>query len=289
MFQVNPKRVVLLTATLCVLMMLELVTPVSAQLTKVRTFKQMVEESDQIVVGQCLESDCGVQDGKIVTQYKIKPSEFWKGQRALASDGSFLMTEQGGSLVGKAPLPIAQFAPGQSDMAPGEDVLLFLKDNSGGSASAASKSAAAKPSTSKLVVSQQLRDSPRIVGRWQGRFSVITHPATGSKMIARGNISVIPGSAQNEEVRQSLLKAKGMKITVDAKGAKVATKDSNVRLSAKQAQKMAMQIDEAASQARREHEMLAKQAPAAASEIYSFEPLDSVKARILKTVRETHK
>jgi hypothetical protein len=48
-----------------------------------KSLKEIVASADQIVVGQCVERKMGLQNGRIVTQYKIKPDEFWKGERPL--------------------------------------------------------------------------------------------------------------------------------------------------------------------------------------------------------------
>lgn len=283
MFQVNPQRVCLPVVALFALV--SLVSNLPAQMTEALSFRQLVEKSDQIVVGQCVESKAGVQDGKlIVTQYKIKPSEFWKGSLPLGSDGAFTMTEYGGSLA-SAGVPLAQFAPGrQSDMTPGEDVLLFLHNPP------ASRATVGKPaSPGKTTVALRAQDSPAPVGLWQGRYAVITHPVTGSRLLSRRNMTAVPGSPVNGELTQNLLKAQGKVVTTDPKGTKTVQKDANAKLNEVKLNKLSRQLDAAVKMARQDHEALAKRTPQAADEIYQLESIDSVKARVLRVMKAKNK
>ena len=285
MFQVSPKRVCLSIAIFCALVALEMNSPAVAQLIKPYGLQEMVEQSDQIVQGTCSERKVVYQGGYIATQYKVKVSEFWKGQRALSKDGEFTMTEVGGVLE-NFPVPIAQYVPGSSDMLPGEDVVLFLSDRKPAAKTAVKPARSPKAA---MLNGASLADSPAVFGLWQGRYSVITNPVSGSKTLAHTNVSPIPGSPINTVVRQQLLQAQGLKTGANAAGAKVARKDGLIRLPVAKLQALSRQLEAAAQKARSEHETLAKDQPASANEIYQFESLDSVKARVLRFAKGQNK
>jgi hypothetical protein len=292
MFQVNPGRVCRWAVVVCVAVAAMLADSAQAQMIQPKSLKDIVASADQIVVGQCVERKMGVQNGRIVTQYKVKPDEFWKGERSLDSDGAFLMSEYGGSLSNFSKVPIAQFVPGSSNMAPGEDVLLFLANPSSAAVQrAARKSAVRKAAAPKgrSRITQSVETSPKVVGAWQGRFDVITNPEDGSRTIAQPGISAVPGATVNAELRQSLLRSRGLKVTRTADGAEAVVRDDNVRLTADKKKQLTERLQSAARQSRKEHEEKVKQTPKAAEELYPMQSLDAAKATILKLVKETKK
>lgn len=280
MFQVSPRRVCLYGFCVCAMILLDLNSSVRAQLVQPMTTQDLADKADQIVVGACRERNVKMQGGVIVTEYKIKVSEFWKGQRPLDSNGEFAMTEVGGVLE-NSKVPVAQFVPGSSDILPGEDVLLFLNNREtpaqGGKRTAY---ATGKPKTAPIPA-----DSPTLTGLWQGRFSVITNPKSGARMIAHTNISPVPGSPLNMEMREKLLKAQGVKTLTMPSGAKVAVTEKASELPEARVHALSTQLDNAAKHFREAHEELAKKSPKASDEIYQFEPVESVKSHILRLVK----
>lgn len=285
MFVLSPKRLMLLAVSFSLMVALQMGSTVSAQLTKSLAFKDLVAESDQVVVGSCQERSVRMEGGLIVTDYKIKPSEFWKGKRTLAQDGTFTMTEVGGAFNNPR-MPLGQYAPGvgSSDMIPGEDVLLFLADPKPAPApkNAKAAKAAAAAASRPALKRPSLDASPRVVGNWQGRFSVITHPTEGRKMIARTNVSPVPGSPINTAMRAKLLKSQGVSIQ---DGAAEAPKAKSSLLTETKTRDLTRQIDDAAVAARQQHDEVAKSNPAQADEIYQFESVDAVKARVMRIAK----
>jgi hypothetical protein len=287
MYMLSPKRLLLMAVVFAVLLTLEMNTPASAQMVRPMEFKDLVDQADQVVVGTCTERKAVMVNGAIVTQYKIKPSEFWKGHRDLSASGEFTMSEMGGALE-HSRVPLAQYAPGSSDMLPGEDVLLFLQDPKP-AVSAAKPLAPFKkgaPSAKSAVPTRAtLPATPAVVGLWQGRFSVITHPRNGQKLIARTNVSAIPGSPLNPTVRENLLKAQGIKASLTPSGAKIAVLEKSSLLPQAKLDALAQQIDAARAEAQKAHAEAAKHSSAGADEIYQFESVDSIKARVLRLAK----
>lgn len=295
MFQVNPRRVCLL-AVVC-LALAAISSPAPAQVTQKMSLKQMVDNSDLIVVGECAEKKVDVQNGHlIVTQYKIKPSEFWKGNQNLDRDGTFAMTEIGGSLSDRPGniVPLAQFAPAMSNMAPGEQVLLFMatpqsRPAPGTRGAGKTRSNPKFKSTSfHSTTTLALEESPAVVGGWQGRYSVVTNPTSGGRLVARANMSATPGSQINTALRDKIIKSQGIKTTLNAAGAKVAVQDPNVKLAAEKMETLTQQINTAAVLAKKQHEELVHTAKGEITDdIYSFESMDAVKTRVLRIVKSS--
>lgn len=284
MFQVSPRRVSPFTLVVGALILVNLCLPVAAQLVEPLTTQDLADKADQIVVGSCHERNVKLQGGVIVTEYKIKVSEFWKGQRALDANNEFTMTEIGGVLENSR-VPVAQYTPGCSDILPGEDVLLFLNDRQP-AATGGKKMSSAKPSTKQAAIPA---DSPTVTGLWQGRFSLITNPQSGARMIAHTNISPVPGAPLNLEMRQKLLTAQGVKTTKTATGTRVKFAEKASALPEAKVRALATQLDEAAKHYREQHDVAAKKSSKAADEIYQFEPIDSVKSRVMRLVKNKKK
>lgn len=280
MFQVSPRRVSPFTLVFSALILANFCLPVAAQLVEPLTTQDLADKADQIVVGSCNERNVKVKGGMIVTEYKIKVSEFWKGQRTLDANNEFTMTEIGGVLE-NARVPVAQYTPGCSDILPGEDVLLFLNDRQPAT-SGGKKMTSAKPSTKPAAIPA---DSPTVTGLWQGRFSVITNPQTGARMIAHTNISPVPGAPLNLEMRQKLLAAQGVKTTRTATGAKASAAGRVSVLPEAKVRTLASQLDEAAKHYREQHAEAVSKSSKVADEIYQFEPIDSVKSRVMRLVK----
>ena len=280
MIQVSPKRVRLLALTICLTALVLAVCPAHAEAGRQLNFKKLVDQSDQIFIAKCTERRTAYEDGQIRTHYKLKPSEVWKGNLQLSSDGQVDMAETGGRLTG--PVPIGQAVPGMADFARDEEVLLFTANPKPG-ASHLSK-AGANPANA----------SPHIVGSWQGRFSVLTHPRTGNKMIARFNLSTVPGAAVNSGLVNSVINQhkRAALLKGDAPTTTPLSPAERSKLEVevlKESTHMGEQIDRAVAQSRAQHQALLRGNPAAADEIYQYEQLDAVKIRVLRQLKRGNK
>jgi hypothetical protein len=136
------------------------------------TLDDMVERSDVIVVAECTERKMKVVNGNLVTVYTMRPAEFLKGFEKLDKNGEMQMDELGGKLDNP---PLIQKPDGYADIAKGEEVLLFTKRNQ----------SKAKNADDPRFISSQNINGLRIIGRYQGRFTVVKHPATGQKIVAK--------------------------------------------------------------------------------------------------------
>ena len=290
MIQVNPSRVRLLAATICAgVLLISGALPVGAQLARKLTFKELVENSDAIFVGTCIDRKSVLKDGKIVTQYHLQPSEFWKGKATLSKDGQLTMEELGGQLSG--PVPVGQAVPGMADMAPEEEVLLFCKQAAAPSPRQLENQARRTRQSSAVST-----ESLQIVGRWQGRFAVFHHPETGQRLVVKATGNSVPGAAINPEFRkmmieqnqrvataQKLQKARKAGMTADSQQTQAV--DTFLLNSHELGQK----IDKASRRAKADLEARAVKFHAEADDIYLFEPMDAIKGRVMRTMTESKK
>lgn len=146
-----------------------------AQLRKL-SLSQLVEEADQICLAECQSRETVIRDGTFITQYKLKPSEVWKGKLSLNSEGELLVEELGGVI--EDPIPIAMKPDGMFEIEPGDQALLFMQMPKQHNA----KQLGLNPS--KLS-----KESPRLIGRADGLYTVMRHPETGQSLIRRGRVS----------------------------------------------------------------------------------------------------
>lgn len=274
-------RVRLVAVGLCAGVWLGSVLPAAAQMARKLTFDEMVKEADSIVVGTCVERQSVFQNGHIVTKYKIKPSECWKGQPRTNRKGEIEMEELGGQLSGSVPL--AQAVPGMADMLKDEEVLLFC-----GQPKPQKTRTGVKPA--RTLTSP---DSPYVMGAWQGRFSVMRHPQTGERLAVKGTGNTAPGAAIDPNFRRLIIEqnqAYGVAQQVGkAKAAGQAVAPAAAQVSEKfavGASKLGTMINEAAQKARLERDAQAAKVPEEAGAIHQFESLEAIKGRVFQTLRK---
>lgn len=159
---------------------------------------EVVEASDFIFTAVCESRTSSFQQGNIVTTYKLRPLETWKGSlAALQKDGTIEFSEIGGSIgVFDDQLRFGQHVGGSASMIPGEEVLLFAEAYRTNNLLLAQSGGAAR--TLKQA------GSLMIVGRSQGRFSILTNPKTGQKHVSRLNLDADGLVANEATVRARL-------------------------------------------------------------------------------------
>jgi hypothetical protein len=167
--------------------------PAQAQIIRRLTFEETVKEADAIVVATCAEKKTEFRQGLIVTSYKMKPHEFWKGALPLSAKGDFAFEELGGEL--EKPIAIAQSTPGQARLRAGQQVVLFMR--------MPDKQADQARLRQTGQQSRLSSDSPRIVGaaQQQGLYSVVKHPESGKQLVVAGSQS---GQAGPDKVKKAI-------------------------------------------------------------------------------------
>lgn len=136
----------------------------------------MVKRSDNIFVAVCSRKATSFREGHVVTNYKLKPLEVWKGTMSLDSEGNVSMDELGGVLNG--PVPFGEAISGVTPMVPGEQVVLFTR------------AFHVNPATSPEGAVPAIHEgSPIPVSSRTGRLSVLTHPVTKQQHIVIPNPS----------------------------------------------------------------------------------------------------
>jgi hypothetical protein len=167
---------------------------------------EMVQKSDNIFAAVCEAKRTEFRGGNIVTIYTLRPTEFWKGRIPLGADGTFEMEELGGSYGDK--LRLGQYTGNSAAMISGEEVLLFT--------------ATTQPSPQLAASGLQPLFSPgnqQIVGgAVRGRFSVLTDPVSGEKLVVRLGMES-RGIAVNEASVRGFLNAQQRMLRATAPGA----------------------------------------------------------------------
>ena len=146
------------------------------------SLEQLTRSADDIVIGSVVAVEPRVIGKSFETSYQIQISENLKGGKSgkSAAGNVITMTLPGAALTTP---PLTQYVSGVPYMAQGENVLLFLKSS-------------AKPEPEQLKGSRSLKDvkvplvpsSAKVVGWNQGRFSLVTDPSTGARMVTRINL-----------------------------------------------------------------------------------------------------
>ncbi len=160
----------------------------SAQLVRPLGLEDLVQGSDAVIVANCVEKKTSVKNGNIVTSYKLKVQEQWKGSVTLSSAGELEFEELGGFIP---KLGLTQHVGGMANLTEGEDVLLFAHVPAPQSAAPALQGV---PEGTQPTISPS---SIRIVGRQQGRFTVVRHPETGAQMVSPVAVQSMPGSVRS--------------------------------------------------------------------------------------------
>src|SRR5689334_11032596 len=103
MSETNPVSRIICGVLIAAAGLLLLAAPAQAQVKR-KSFQDLVQESDAIFIANCTERESVMEGGRIVTRYKLKPNEFWKGSLKLDKDGQIPFDEIGGILKGKVPI-----------------------------------------------------------------------------------------------------------------------------------------------------------------------------------------
>lgn len=117
--------------------------------------EDMVNQSDVIAIGNCVETKSLWVDRTLVTLATVSISESIKGEAA-----QNIVVELPGGIDVNAKVPIAMTYPGAPRITPGEDVFLFLN------------------------ASGQVAGSYNVAGFSQGKFSIVTNE-DGELMVSR--------------------------------------------------------------------------------------------------------
>lgn len=138
----------------------------------------------------------------VETTYRLRVLETLMGGEGLerSTDGTVEITVRGGAMEG---LPIAQVVRGNAYLLPDEEVILFL-DTHPERYIARSQAERASRGMEPLQIDprSRLATSPRIVGRAQGRFTVMTLP-TGHRYVTRlSPLGAVPDDATLGLMRQ---------------------------------------------------------------------------------------
>lgn len=164
---------------------LAMATPSWALSLRPMKMDEVIRQSDSIFLAVCEGKRCEFRSGNILTIYTMRPQEFWKGSVATNAAGTFDMEDLGGSIGSEVKL--GQYVGGEAAMIPGEEVLLFT--------------AAYRPAKGLAASGKEplfTPGNPQIIGRVQGRFSVLTEPSTGEKFVVRPGLEergIIPSDA----------------------------------------------------------------------------------------------
>jgi hypothetical protein len=183
-----------------------------------KNLEQLTKASDAVVVGKCKSKKVNVVDRHFETVYEIEVKEPLKGKQ-YRTGSTFLMTVPGGSL--ESP-PLTQYVEGTAQMFPEEEVVLFLDTQ---------PLRLDKSVTDRLSPKSTLLNSPRVVGMYEGKFTVITDEKDGAMKITRLNMEkfgFLPSDNQMRTILRALAKGDIASTTaplVDIGGGVRATED----------------------------------------------------------------
>jgi hypothetical protein len=119
------------------------------------SLQDMVNQSDAIAIGNCVETKSVWVDRSLVTLATISVAESLKGP-----EGSTITVELPGGIDANRKIPIAMTYPGAPNVTPGENVFLFLTATGG------------------------VAGSYNVTGFSQGKFSIVTDE-DGEQMVSR--------------------------------------------------------------------------------------------------------
>lgn len=117
--------------------------------------EDMVNQSDVIAIGNCVETRSVWVDRSLVTLATVSVTESLKG-----AAGSSIVVELPGGIDANRKVPIAMTYPGAPNLVPGEDVFLFL------------------------TATGEVGGSYTVAGFSQGKFSIVTDE-DGEQMVSR--------------------------------------------------------------------------------------------------------
>lgn len=270
-----------------------------AQIGQRYTFDDVIQKSDQIFVATCEGKSTRWKDGNVITTYKIRPKEFWKGAAATGKDGALQIDQIGGS-VSAGPVKLGQHFSASVAMVPGEELLLFTKTHK---TDPALKAAGQKD----IFPEGQLQ----VVGMYQGRYSIVTDGKSGAKHVLPVGMEAYGVVANDESVKRYLnLKAGQLAAAREAAQAlhdkQGRTDDLTVEqileqlwknLSPAEREMLERLGDTPAGAAANPANAAAAQPPASggaakteakprAKQVRSFEPLDALRRRVMNRLAE---
>lgn len=161
------------------------------------TLEQLTRNADEVVVGNVVKQQTEMIGNRFETNYTIQVHDTLKTRSGLSAGREFTMTLPGGAMTTP---PLTQYVSGVPYMVEGEEVVLFLDQP-------AAPRATARAIDPRLV--GNIPNSLRVVGWNQGRFSVITDPDTGEKLVTRINLEdfgLMNTSADTRRVLEALQK-----------------------------------------------------------------------------------
>ncbi len=251
------RTAVRLAARLMVVVCLFGAAAVQAQMEKRLGLDELVDKSDNIFVATCTEKNVVYKNGSFVTKYKLKVSENLKGEAKVDKDGVMEMEELGG-VSPTSKFPVTQYVQGMANMTPQEEVLLFT--------ATPTYNPKLQDYNQKPAVSTT---SPRIVGRSQGRFTVVRHPESGERLVSSVAMEPMPGAQHTPLFVQS------EKALRAAESTSVTTAQNNIVSRAK----LGAKFNKLAAQAKVKTQSSGAQAKDS-NQITQFESLADVKSRI---------
>jgi hypothetical protein len=170
-----------------------------------KTMGEMVRSSDEIVRGEVDSVSSVWRDGRVETDAIISVSEGFKGSKYSLGPGKKAKNRNSApklrvTTFGGTPKdsPLSQHMPFAPQFAPDEEVILFLKYPES-DVTKRDRVLAASPNS-------KVPTSPRIVGLFQGKFTVFTDTTTKQKFVTRLTLDSY-GIAGDSEVQGQVVRA----------------------------------------------------------------------------------
>jgi len=134
------------------------------------SLKEIAKTADVIAVGSVEKKEAQWVGRRIETTVRIKAVEYWKGDLG----DSFEITQLGGDMY--YPIPVSMRCGGAPVFYEGERVVLFLQDP---------PPPKSNKDKSPDKAASRLWTSPMVVGWAQGKYTVLSDPATGKDKVLR--------------------------------------------------------------------------------------------------------
>ena len=182
-----------------VLIVLSLVSFSSAISYIQLSLEELAANSDVIVIGTCVSKKTDFIAGHFETQMTFSTQEYLKGD--MGSEIS--ITLPGGEIT--EPLPLGQYVTGLPQFVTGEDVVLFLDTKSvqrKQKAMADRLNKSMPDALKKDLQKSTLPSSPDVVGYWQGKYTILTDPASGEKRVTRLRLETMGFVHEDQLARQ---------------------------------------------------------------------------------------
>jgi hypothetical protein len=159
---------------------------------KEATLEQLTKGADAIIVGDVVSKKVNVVDRRFETDYDISVKEQLKGAD-LPPGRHVTITVPGGELTTP---PLTMYVELQAYMVPKEEVVLFLS----------TRPRPVSPELAAQIGPTKLLTTPRVIGGYEGKFSVLTDVKDGRKRVTRLNLEQY-GFVPQDPHLQSLLRA----------------------------------------------------------------------------------